>query len=308
MYGMISKTYLAHVGVSKLNGAKVGSGRYPLGSGKRPNQHLDGSTKGLVKTDTKNYSRNDDIVLKKGTKAYRVSEHKDLSSGQIYTSFRKLDHVKYISASSVKAGVAMHCEGNGNDGRAYSLNLVLNKDIVAPSYAKTMDTFIKTVEDSGGAKKFTKSLGGTSFDQKNKAKEFVKLYRRKNKQECLDQAYVQFSGTLFKDTKARNIFINNLQRQGYNAILDDFDFRMGGSKNYTKSPFIIFDSSNVTKTKTTPLTEKDYEYFRDIYYSGSSSDLNTAKKWKKKAGINSSDNIKTYGSYKEDSTEWESLD
>lgn len=34
--------YLAHYGVSKADGAKRGSGRYPLGSGERPNQHTDG--------------------------------------------------------------------------------------------------------------------------------------------------------------------------------------------------------------------------------------------------------------------------
>lgn len=33
--------YLAHYGVSKADGAKRGSGRYPLGSGERPNQHDD---------------------------------------------------------------------------------------------------------------------------------------------------------------------------------------------------------------------------------------------------------------------------
>ena len=32
------RDYLAHYGVSKASGAKVGSGRYPLGSGKNPNQ------------------------------------------------------------------------------------------------------------------------------------------------------------------------------------------------------------------------------------------------------------------------------
>lgn len=31
---------IQHVGVSKLDGAPVGSGRYPLGSGENPNQHL----------------------------------------------------------------------------------------------------------------------------------------------------------------------------------------------------------------------------------------------------------------------------
>lgn len=35
-YPLISDEYLAHIGRSKADGAKVGSGRYPLGSGKNP--------------------------------------------------------------------------------------------------------------------------------------------------------------------------------------------------------------------------------------------------------------------------------
>lgn len=34
--------YLSHIGVSILDGAEIGSGRYPRGSGKNPNQHSDG--------------------------------------------------------------------------------------------------------------------------------------------------------------------------------------------------------------------------------------------------------------------------
>lgn len=46
-------TDIAHVGRSKRDGAKVGSGRYPLGSGKNPNQH-DKSTKHEKITSLKN--------------------------------------------------------------------------------------------------------------------------------------------------------------------------------------------------------------------------------------------------------------
>lgn len=40
LYGLyFDDSEFAHVGRSKRDGAKVGSGRYPLGSGKNPNQH-----------------------------------------------------------------------------------------------------------------------------------------------------------------------------------------------------------------------------------------------------------------------------
>lgn len=37
--GLVSGEELEHIGRSKMNGAKVGSGRYPLGSGKNPYHH-----------------------------------------------------------------------------------------------------------------------------------------------------------------------------------------------------------------------------------------------------------------------------
>lgn len=54
LYGLyFDDSEFAHVGRSKRDGAKVGSGRYPLGSGKNPNQH-EKSTKHAKITSLKN--------------------------------------------------------------------------------------------------------------------------------------------------------------------------------------------------------------------------------------------------------------
>ena len=52
-----SEDSFAHVGRSKRDGAKVGSGRYPLGSGKNPNQHEKGidKLKNVFKKDKEYY-------------------------------------------------------------------------------------------------------------------------------------------------------------------------------------------------------------------------------------------------------------
>lgn len=50
VHGGIKMNNISHSGVSKLKGAKIGSGRYPLGSGKRPYQDYPDKQK----TDTKN--------------------------------------------------------------------------------------------------------------------------------------------------------------------------------------------------------------------------------------------------------------
>lgn len=46
-------TEIYHFGVSKRNGAKVGSGRYPLGSGKRPYQDSDSHAVKVAKVENK---------------------------------------------------------------------------------------------------------------------------------------------------------------------------------------------------------------------------------------------------------------
>lgn len=123
-------------------------------------------------------SRDDDIKIKKGTEAYRVDSYDKLQGkGQAYVSFSKLDHLDYLVATAGMEGGCYIVEGNSNKGRPYSLTLKLTEDIMAPSYQKSIDAFISTIDKMGGAKKMVKGEDRIFDDyeiRRKKGKEFIK--------------------------------------------------------------------------------------------------------------------------------------
>lgn len=210
-------------------------------------------------------SRDEDIRIKKGTTAYRVQSQKDVGkSGQAYVSLMKEDNVRYANASFEGGGVAMDAYGNDNDGRPYNIKMKLSTDVLAPSYNKTMETFINVVNQYKSPKAFASEL----TLGKDGVKDFVKKYGKKKSQEALDDAYVSFASSFMRDTAARRMFFTELENQGYNAIVDDFDKRFGndGEGGFTNAPLIIFDRSSVSQTTSKPLSDKDYMYFYNKVY------------------------------------------
>ena len=229
-------------------------------------------------------SRDEDIHIKKDTDAFRVqSTDKFNGDGQTYISLDKLDHVTYIKATaSSEGGVALDAQmNNGNDGRAYSVRLKLSQDIIAPSYQKTMDAFISTI-DSVGVKEVSKTMDTT------RGKEFVKNYKKLKVDEARDNAYVAFTSTFMRDTRAKSIFFNQLKEAGYNAVIDDWDARFG--QGYTKTPLIVFEKGKtLSKTGSKKLSQEDYDYFNEIFWGGGREESlykNKVKEWDKWTGTN----------------------
>lgn len=209
-------------------------------------------------------SRDEDVVIKKGTKAYRLQKGEALAPGQSYVSFDTFDHYKYVAhtaAGEMGLGIDL------SDGKGKSLRMVLDRDIIAPSYEATMDAFIHTISEMEGPKKFAKDAltSGRSKEQdKAQQKRFINNLMDTTLSDGLDNAYLMFSATLMKDTKAKEIFFNDLKKKGYNAIIDDNDKRFGSG--FTESPVILFDSSNIKVNKSVSITDKDIEYFNDLVW------------------------------------------
>lgn len=245
-----------------------------------------------------NQSRDEDIKIKKGTTAYRVATNSDLNTrtknGQLYVSFDKLDNLTYLSASASKdGGVAVDLTGN-NGGKPYRLTLKVTNDLIAPSYEKTIESFVKTVDIMGGKKKFAQDLYGNETTKalgKQKIKEFMKNYGHLSVEECRDNAYMSFVKSFMKDSRAKEIFFNNLKQNGYNALVDENDKHFG-KDGYTNAPFIVFDKDKSLKiSESYQLNDKDVEFFRDLWVLGTDEVEyskkrygNTYNKWKKAGG------------------------
>lgn len=242
-------------------------------------------------------TRDEDIVIKKGTTATRLQTGTKLEGeGQTYVSFDKLDSLSY-------AGVTAYGEGGGlnvnmRDGSGYIVTLKLENDIIAPSYQKTMDKFIDTISERG-LKKVARDVYDldnidtyTKREQiqyKKDAKEFIKNCKRFSVDELRDKAYIDFTKSFIRDTEAKKIFFDSLKKDGYTAVVDENDKRFD-KEGYSKSPMIIFDKSNLKTTKATLISDKDADYFADLYYTGNERWYlekhhgDTIKKWDKWAG------------------------
>lgn len=243
-------------------------------------------------------TRDEDIVIKKGTTATRLQTGKSLAGeGQTYVSFDKIDSLRYAAVTSGE-GPGSLCV-NMRDGSGNIVTLKLQNDIVAPSYQKTMDAFIKTVDEMG-----VKQMAKDTFNYKDEslskptrerykrqAKQFIKDYKHLSVDECRDRAYESFTNSFMRDTKARKMFFDTLKDDGYNAIIDENDKHFGND-SFSNAPMIVFDRSDLKVTKSTSISETDANYFADVWFNGTGDRAylekhhgSTVDKWDKWAGI-----------------------
>lgn len=220
-------------------------------------------------------TRDNDIRIKKNASAYRVQSSGELKGeGHSFISLDKLDTLEYIQAAVNGDGIAI--DAKMGDKKFYNVTLKLKNDVIIPSYQKSMDAFIKTV-DSIGAKKIAKD-----FNDVQDAKSFIKDYKKLKVDKFRDEAYVHFVTSFIKDTNAKRTFFKELSDQGYNAIIDENDFRFGSGG--TKTPVIIFDKQKtIKKVDATKISEKDKDFFNWVNWSGEAEDYGVAKKYRETA-------------------------
>lgn len=212
-------------------------------------------------------SRDNDIRIKKGTEAYRLENNgtKGDSTKQTYVSFDKVDHMQYIADTMGcgDGGLSWSME-DAESGR--SVKFKANKDILAPSYNKTMETFCNTVIEMGGAKKVAKDMFNHGGWDVRRGKEFVKKFNKAKTADVLDDAYIDFASRLMENSETKKHFISNLEKQGYNAVIDEWDARFGRkSSQYTKTPTIIFHRGDLTESVSRNFNKADQDYFYALY-------------------------------------------
>lgn len=269
---------LYHYGVSKLHGAPGrGSGRYPLGSGAHPRRVSDfhlayakAQQKALNKSVKSGLSeRPGEHTIPKGTTMYRttVNPNEELS-GSTYVSITDVDRDHY------KAGWIRQ---TGKSDRAYENEYTLMEDLRVPDRRtqrdvvnqvvnekpklahEVIDSWLKMVMPEGSLTRWELTQNAETDAEKEKIiKDFTKKCLNDFKDSTPNEAYFKTCQSLglAKETKQR--VIDELSKRGYNAMVDVAS--VGGQNGFLKEgiePLIVFDSSVLSKNKTTEISRRE---------------------------------------------------
>lgn len=221
------------------------------------------------------------VTIKKGTEAQRIAKTpKDIeidNDGHAYISFSKLDNYQWErrAGNDLKTRNTMELDGVDNEG--YKLKLKLTDDIVAPSYNKSIDAFIKTVGDRTPEQLTRDLYGSTVHEIVNKQPKDVtsrEMYlwsdgvdrllantKNINSKEAASAAYRTYSEYIATHPDERKRFFSELQKSGYNAVVDQ------NARDITDTSIIVFDKKNTLKTtKATPVTKQDTQQAEDEWF------------------------------------------
>lgn len=210
-----------------------------------------------------------EVRLKKGSIVSRVSsKQNETESGRTYVSFKRLDHMKYISEAGEDG---LYWMSNG-DNYGYDVRLKVTNDIIAPSYKDSIDAFINSVKDVP-IDELAKRVYGTSkgtdsiydqIDYMRKTEAFINDMGNLTIPEARSRAYKRFSASLMSSDENRKAFFDELKRNGYNAVIDENDV------GFTEAPLIIFEkSNNLKQISANPITVKDKDAaLTELYKNG----------------------------------------
>ena len=182
--------------------------------------------------------------IKAGTIVQRITDNKDeKKDGRTYVSFKYLDNLKYVHA----AGQELYVKYSAEAPNGYKVELKVTNDIIYPSYKKSMETFVKTISNNS-IDKIAEGMDKKNFET------FMRGVENKTVDELIDKSYKSFSKSLMKSEHNRKIFFSELQKQGYNAVVDHNDV------GWTDAPLIVFEkSNNLKQISATPISFYDQD-------------------------------------------------
>lgn len=150
----MNEEYLEHEGVSKLDGAPVGSGRYPLGSGENPNQHDKGTFRATVRN-----------MRKEGLSDTEIARRLGMSTGE-FRSKVSISKQEELAANTARVLYLKDQKGYGwsEIGRIMGVNeSTVRKwyNPVAKERGKVIDNVADVLKDAVGKKKYVDIGVGT---------------------------------------------------------------------------------------------------------------------------------------------------
>lgn len=169
----------------------------------------------------------------------------------------------------------------GNAGDIYKNQIQLTKDIKRASVSNARKTFYEKMEkDPEFKKQVLDTMKKTAYSKG--VSEFEKTGKATNR------LYDSFNQALatpeFQEKGLHKKYYSELQKKGYNAILDINDTRYSGYKNISKAPTIFFGDGNLKKISSEKIDD-DTITKNLIKYQASYIAKNAVKKNVRNAGL-----------------------
>ena len=206
------------------------------------------------------------VHLDKGTLVQRISSKSaEESTGHAFVSFKKLDNLFY----EVNAGedgmiwTANYDPKHPNDplydNKGFKIELKVTNDIIAPSYNESVDAFVRAFCKSAQEVPLSELVKRTVTD-KEQVVEFIDDLSNFSVREAQERAYLKYAKSLVRSPENRKAFFDELQSQGYNAVVDHNDGRRKNSTGGVDMPLIVFErSGTLEQVSATPITWRSQE-------------------------------------------------
>ncbi len=206
------------------------------------------------------------VHIKKGSYVQRISSKAvENPTGHTYVSFKKLDNLFY-EVSAGEDGMlwtANYDADHPNDpmysNKGFKIKLKVTNDIIAPSYHESVNAFVQAFTKSAKDVPL-KELVMRTVKNKDELSDFVDNLRNFSVREAQEKAYVTYAKSLVRSKENREAFFNELQKNGYNAVVDHNDGRRKNSAGGTDMPLIIFErSGTIEQVSAIPITWQSQE-------------------------------------------------
>ena len=189
-------------------------------------------------------TRTDAFIIKKGTTIHRTTYNPNESNtGHAYATFKTKDAVGYASRQKLFSG----------GKKTYDMTMKVKDTLISPSRKERVDTFVKLMSTDP---KFVKDY----YNQKA----VYLLMKQPDKKEAvaktvkeLEKEYSMFSVSLGGSENLRKKYFSELNKKGYNAIIDDAD-----ASAISNSPIIVFDRGK--SLDAVKIHEVNREYLKQL--------------------------------------------
>lgn len=198
-----------------------------------------------IEENNRHGNRDKITILKKGSKAYRVSNiSNENNSGYAFISYKSKDHETYVNHVKEFQKVFGDDKWNG-----YDMTMKVTKDLVAPSTKRAIDELVRAVSNDQKLKKEYAKAASKMHVFKPSGLIEKQLADCKSEKD-LAKVYRDISLAAAISPEFRKKYFSRLQAQGFNAMYDGGD--MNGKGANTEAPILVFERKgylDVVKTE-----------------------------------------------------------